>query len=91
MAFPRINCNTTTVTALTATAATTLSLRVLLVSTTAGTFHNVYFPKQLGTSKPCVTFQDTPHKATSQDRQLRTSKSDVYQQPIEGLILLAMC
>ena len=54
MAFPRINCNTTMVTVLTATAATTLSLRVCASrlnpyhkTTTAGTFHDVHFPKQL--------------------------------------------
>ena len=61
---PRTNCRTTTATVLTATAGATLSLRVRLCfslvptaikkTTTAGTFHNVYFPKQLDTSKPCV-------------------------------------
>ena len=57
----------------------------------AGTFHDVNFPKHLCTGKTCVTCQDTFHKVTSQDRQLRTGKSDVNQQPTAGLTLLASC
>ena len=72
MAFPRINCNTTTVTVLAATAGTALPLCVCASrlnpkhkATTAGIFHKVCFPKQLDTGKPCVICQD---KRTSQDR-----------------------
>ena len=86
MAFPRINGRTTIVTVLTATTAATLSLRVCVClrissqplhkTTAAGTFQNVYVPKQFGTGTPCVICQDTPHNATfpgqaAEDREER--------------------
>ena len=76
MASPRINCNTTTVTVLAASAATTLSLRVcvLLVSTLI-TWRPRRVPSTMSTSpsssawgQPCVICQDTSHKATLSGR-----------------------
>ena len=58
---------TTTATVLTATAATTLALRVCLRFSSqpksqddeGGYLHNVYFAEQVDTGKACVTCQDT--------------------------------
>ena len=47
-------------------------------------------PKELDTGKPCVICQDTSRNVTLPE-QLRTGKNDVYQQPIAGLTLLALC
>ena len=93
MAFSRSNGRTPTVTAQTANAANTLSLRVCLCFSSQPSsqgddggylFHDVYFPLQLGTGKPCVHISRPP--PSPEGGQLRTGKSDVYQQPIASAV-----
>ena len=56
MVFPRINCNTTTVTVLTATAATTLSFRVCVLLTMS------IYPSSPTQASLVSSVKDTSHK-----------------------------
>ena len=94
MAFTRINCNTTTVVVLTATAASPLSLRVCKCFSSQPSSqgdHGGYSPRCLSTPSSSSVSRVKTHitKLPFQDGQPRTGKSDVYQQATAGLILLA--
>ena len=89
---PQTNCRTTTATVLTATATVTLSLRAclwFLLSHLLSQVHRRQTPPTTSSSSGRASLVSSVKtyltNLPSQGRQLRTSKSDVYQQPIAGL------
>ena len=94
MPFPQVNRNTTTVMVLAPVRLFVCAFRVNLFhkTTTAGTFHNVYFTKQLGSGKLCVIYQERTHNVAfpgeaAEDRQERRAPA-IDRRPDSACIVL---